>query len=183
MKTLLALLLSLTALCARAELKEFKLPTAADGEVGFLVDTDTKLPVGASDDKARVTLAGLAFLPAAKGEALRWTWRYGVQFKGNPEVRRITVEDEKQKELKLLVQDDHPVFEGGVWTGAEAGNVLNKEVFELMNAKDTWMLMRRIVVTYADGSQSKLHQLIVQTQPMRVGLLERLMAPQRQAGQ
>ena len=61
-------------------------------------------------------------------------------------------------------------------SGFEKGTELTKEIFETMNAKESWVLVRRITITYEDGVQSKLHQMIVQTQPMRVDLLQRIQA-------
>lgn len=161
---------------ANAELKELKLPTAADGEVRFLVDTDTKLPVGAADDKAQVVTAALALLTKGKGQPVQWTWQYQIKFRTGVRVKSITIEDERDAKINLLIQDDKPNIEGNVWSGSEKSFELTKEFFTAMQAKDSWVMIRRITITYDDDVQSKLHQLIVETQPMRMKLLDDLMS-------
>lgn len=160
---------------ANAELKEIKLPTATDGDVRFLFDTDTKLPVGASDARAQVVTAALVFLPKEKGQPVQWTWHYEIKFRTDARVKSITVEDERDAKTNLLIQDDNPSIEGNVWSGFEKSTNLSKDVFSSMQAKDPWMLVRRLTVTYDDNVQSKLHQLIIETQPMRMKLLDDLM--------
>jgi len=161
---------------ARAELKEFVLPTAADGNVKFLVDAVTRLPVGVSDDKAHVLKAALTFLPKPKGEMFRWAWEYQIEFNTDKKVKRITIEDERDAELHLLIDDDHPELKGATWTGFEKSIEMTERWLNLMQAREPWLLLRRITIRYEDDSQSRLHQMVVQTRDMRVDLLHKTLA-------
>jgi hypothetical protein len=38
------------------------------------------------------------------------------------------------------------------------------------------MLLRRITITYDDGDQSRLHQMVVQTRDMRMRVLNKLLS-------
>ena len=163
------------ALQAYAEQKTLKLPTAADGEVPVVVDTETKLPIGASDEKAKVTLAGLTFLPKQPGAPLLWTWTYAIEFKPGMKVKTITVEDERDSELKSLIRDETPVIVSDQWRGQEVPHEVTKPFLEAMTSKDVWMLLRRISIKYDDGSSSKLHQLIVEPPPARYRMLDQIM--------
>jgi hypothetical protein len=169
----LALMLSNTA---RAELKEFVLPTAADGNVKFYVDSVTKLPVGAEDDKAHVMTAAFAFVPTPKGEMFRWTWQYQIAFKTGKKVERIVIEDERDAQLRLLIDDRHPELEGATWTGYEQSIKMSEEWLKVMQEPAPWLLLRRITITYGDGDQSRLHQMVVQTRDMRMKVLNKLLS-------
>jgi hypothetical protein len=168
-------LLLLCTVNASAGIKEFKLPTAADGEVQFAINTETKLPIGAADAKAQIVTAALTFLPKEKGQPLQWCWHYGIKFKSDVKIKSITVEDERDSQLHMLIQDDSPRTNDNFWSGSENSAELSKDFFNAMQAQNTWMLIRRFIVTYDDNTQSKLHQMIVETQPMRIKLLNELM--------
>ena len=165
----------LAAACANAEVKEFRLPTAADGEVVFLIDAQSRLPVPAKDDRAMVTLAAFGFLPIPKGGPVLCAWQYAIRIDPKAKPVSVLIEDERGKQLVQLVRDDHPEVRDGNWMGQEPGIKLDKGLWDAMNGPDPWILLRRITVTYADGSQSKLHQMVVETQPMRVELIRKAM--------
>jgi hypothetical protein len=170
---LLALMLSGAA---RAEVKEFVLPTAADGNVKFYVDSVTKLPIGAEDDKAHVMTAAFAFVPTPKGEMFRWTWQYQIAFKTGKKVERIEIEDERDAQLRLLIDDRHPELEGATWTGYEQSIKMSEDWLKVMQEPAPWLLLRRITITYGDGDQSRLHQMVVQTRDMRMKVLDKLLS-------
>jgi hypothetical protein len=160
---------------ARAELKEFVLPTAADGDVKFYVDSVTKLPVGAEDDKAHVITAGFVFLPKPKGEMFKWTWQYQIEFKTDRKINRIVIEDERDAQLRLLIDDQHPELKDRIWTSFEQSIQMSEAWLKVMQEPAPWLLLRRITITYDDGDQSRLHQVVVQTRDMRVATLNRVM--------
>jgi hypothetical protein len=176
MKKLLLLALVFGSINANAEINEFKLPTAEDGVIGFNINADTKLPVGAADDKTQVITAALVFLPKKPGEPLQWSWKYELKFKPSTIVKSVKVEDEKGEQLQLLIKDESPSLQEDIWTGFEQPKEFSKGMFDAMNSKEVWMLLRKMTVTYGDNVQSKLHQMVIQTQPMRVELLEKTLA-------
>ena len=167
--------LALLAISAEslAELKEFKFQTAADGEVSYMVDTATKLPIGASDDRATVTDGALT-LHLRKGQAY-WTWKYALAFKTDGKVSSVRIEDESAKQLELLLRDENPQLQNKSWAGTEPENLFTPAEFDRFAARGNWFLQRRITVIYEDGVKSTLHQLIVETQPMRVELIDKAM--------
>ncbi|MDD1795405.1 hypothetical protein LRP50_19935 [Enterovibrio sp. ZSDZ42] len=176
MKYILLLILITFTTHVSAALKEYKLPTAEDGEIVFIVDDETKLPVSASDDMARVIEGALTFLPKNPGESLRWTWQYRIQFLTDQKVKSVVIEDERDEKIKLLIEDDKPLIVNNEWTGVEKSMHLSKSSFEMMKSEETWLLLRRVRITYEDGQESKLHQMIVVTQPMRIDILNETIA-------
>ncbi|MFT4172473.1 MAG: hypothetical protein QM639_07930 [Rhodocyclaceae bacterium] len=174
MRTALLLSLTLISCAARAELKTLLVPTAADGEVSVVVDTERRLPVGASDERATVTDASLTFPPKNPGDPLQITWRYSIHFSSDVKVSAVLIENERDKELETVVQDANPQLINSTWVGQEAPKELTKEMFAAMNSNDVWMLLRRITVEYEDGKSSKLHQLIIESPVQRRNLLNKL---------
>ncbi len=176
MKTFIRRALLASALFASIESNaaptEFTLPTAADGDVSFPMNPETRMPMSASDQKAEVTKAALTFLPKAAGQPLKFTWQYAIRFKTEAVVRSITIENERDKKLELLVQDDAPKIQSLTWTANEPSHEVTRGFINAVNAKGPWVLLRRVSIVYADGSTSKLHQMVLMTQPMRVQLME-----------
>jgi hypothetical protein len=154
----------------------FKMKTVADGEVSVLIDQDSRLPIAVADDRAEVTTAALAIVKLEG--PVSYTWLYSIRLKTGIRVTSVRIEDETQR-LQTLLHDDNPKVQSNFWRGSERVRELTKDDFEFMNEKDPWMLLRRITITYEDGGQSKLHQLVVQTQRMRVDLLRKLMEEQK----
>lgn len=172
---LVVFLLGLNSPTVHSEPKEIRLPTAADGEVVFQMDPDTRLPLSAFDEQAEVTKAALTFLPKEPNKPLHFTWQYELRFKTGSKVKSVTVEDERDAALRTLIDDRNPTVTQSSWTGQEESHEVTQGVVKAMFEKNPWVLLRRITVEYEDGKQSKLHQMVVMTQPMRMNLVEKTM--------
>lgn len=172
-------LLLVVAVESSAELKEFKFQTAADGEVAYMFDTTAKLPLPVSDSRATVTGAALTLL--LKTGAPQWTWQYALTFKTDVKVSSVTIEDESAKQLELLLKDESPQVVNKAWTGSEVARPFTPEVFDKFAASKAWIVQRGIIVTYEDGVQSKLHQLVIQSQAMRAELIDNAIAAMKAA--
>jgi hypothetical protein len=159
---------------APAAAKEVKLPTAADGEIVYRFDPATSLPVSAKDEKAEVLAVALSFEPKKAGEPLRWSYYYALQFQKGAVPKFITVYDESQRPLKLEVGDSAPTLDGNVWTATSQPKEVDKKTWDAMIGKDPWILQRKFMIDYADGTQRSLHQLSVVTTTMRLQLLEKV---------
>jgi hypothetical protein len=159
---------------ARGADKIVKLPTAADGEVFYHFDPATDLPVNASDERAVVTAAALSFLPKKKGEALQWNTYYSLQFGKGAKPTFILVYDESNKPLKLEVGDKAPVLEAGSWSASSQPRTVDKQTWDSMIGPKPWVLQRKFMISYADGTERTLHQLSVVTQAMRLELLQKV---------
>ena len=171
----LLLVFFLLPLSSFAELKEYKLPTAADGQVSYFVDTETRLPIGVSDQYAEVITAALSLYTNRKPtQPLSWTWSYTIKFKTGVKVKSVLIEDEQRSELRTVIKDESPLMSYNIWSGEEELKELNEEMFQLMNAKGPWIQQRKITINYEDGSKSTLHQLIAESQAKRVALLDNL---------
>jgi hypothetical protein len=158
-----------------ANFKEVKLKTAMDGEVSYRFDNATNLPVSAKDDRAEVMATGLSFLPKKQGEGLRWAFYYALQFSGKVKPTLVTVYAENKAPMLLEVGDSAPVLdETGTWTASSKAQVVDKKTWDSMIGKEPWVLQRKFVISYADGTQRTLHQLSVVTQVMRLELLEKV---------
>ena len=154
--------------------KPVKLPTAADGDVTYLFDANTNLPLSAKDERAEVVAVALTFLPKKAGEPLRWNYLYSLQFGKDAKPTMITVFAEDKKPVTLEVGDSKPALEGGVWSAPSQPKEVDKKTWDAMIGKDPWFLQRKFVIDYADGTQRTLHQLSVVTQVMRLELLEKV---------
>ena len=86
----------------------------------------------------------------------------------------ITVFAENQRPLTLEVGDNAPALEGGLWSASSQPKEVDKKTWNSMIGKDPWVVQRKFVIDYADGTQRTLHQLSVVTQVMRLGLLEKV---------
>ena len=64
-----------------AEIKLVTLHTAEDGDVEYQFDTDTKLPISAEDERAKIMGVYLTFLPKRPGDPLEWAIGYEIKFK------------------------------------------------------------------------------------------------------
>jgi hypothetical protein len=53
---------------------------------------------------------------------------------------------------------------------------MSEEWLKVMQEPAPWMLLRRITITYDDGDQSRLHQMVVQTRDMRMKVLNKLLS-------
>jgi hypothetical protein len=158
----------------RPATKPVKLPTAADGDVTYLFDANTNLPISAKDEHAEVMAAALSFEPKKAGEPLRWKYFYALQFQEGAKPTMITVYAENQRPLTLEVGDSAPVLDGGLWSASSLPKDVDKKTWDSMIGKDPWVVQRKFVIDYADGTQHTLHQLSVVTQTMRLGLLEKV---------
>ena len=157
-----------------AGVKEVKLPTAADGDVFYRFDATTNLPISAKDDRSEVMAVALSFEPKKAGEPLRWKYYYALQFKEGAKPTMITVYAENQRPLTLEVGDSSPVLDGGLWSASSQAKDVDKKTWDSMIGKDPWVVQRKFVIDYADGTQRTLHQLSMVTQVMRLGLLEQV---------
>ena len=175
MRSVFFVVVLFVALHAYAEQKTLTFPTATDGDVSVVMDMETRLPIGASDEKAKITFAGLTFLPKQPGDPLFWTWVYSIEFKPGMKVKSITIEDERDSEIKSLLRDEAPVIVSDQWRGQEVPHEVSRPFLDAMTSKDVWILLRRISIKYDDGSSSKLHQLIVEPPSARYRMLDRIM--------
>lgn len=157
-----------------AATKVVKLPTAADGEVFYRFDAATDLPIAVGDDRAVVTAVALTFLPKKSGEELRWNYLYSLQFSKGAVPKMITVFDEGMAPLKFEVADTKPALDKGGWSASSMPHAVDKKTWDSMIGKDPWVLQRKFVIDYADGTQRTLHALSVVTTTMRLELLEKV---------
>jgi len=169
---LIAFILMFASTVSNAEIVEFNLPTAADGDVIFKVNKDSRLPIPVSDERCEVLVAGLAITKEKNGRP-QLEWQYTLKFNTDVAVESIIIEDEKSDNLVTSIHDDDPEISNGLWNGKEHFTELTKDIFDLMYKEDTWLLLQRITVQYEDGFESKLHQMIIQTQKSRHDLITR----------
>lgn len=155
-----------------SEIEEIRVPTGEDGDVLAKFDKSTRLPRGASDDRAEVT--GV-YLAVSSGSGLQWTWVYSVKFKEGIVPTVIRVEDESQAPNLLEVEDRHPMLKGLNWIHESPKKPFTKEVFDYMQSKGTWFYMRKFIIDYPDGSKSVLHQPVLYTQAARIEILQTMM--------
>jgi hypothetical protein len=88
------------------------------------------------------------------------------------------VEDEKglRKALKLMINDMQPALTpNNTWAAASEPIEMDNNWFQQMTGKDPWIIQTRFSINYSDGSTSKLHQLAVITNPMRIRMLEKIL--------
>ena len=163
------------AIPAFAEIKSMPLPTAEDGDILYRVDTVTKAPINAKDDRAEVLPVVSYFLPRENAGGPKWAFRYDVRFKPHAKPASIRVETENVKPVALEVEDKKPVLKSGVWTGTTQPIEFNKAWFDRMSSEDPWILQRRVTIVYADGKKSVMHQLTFITKPMRMKMIGTLM--------
>lgn len=178
LKLAVAFLCLSVSLPSQAEIKEIRLPTAEDGEVSYRIDSVTKKPLSAQDDRAEITSVSLAFLPKAPGEPLRWAFLYGVRFKGGAEPKSVSVQTLGKAKTLLDASEPSVTLKDGVWNGTGKARVMDEQMFREMTRKEPWVLQKKFVITYADGSVRTLHQLAVITNPARVQLLEMVLGKQ-----
>jgi len=171
----LAATLIFAAVQVYAEIGAMKVPTAADGEVEVLVNAETHKPVGAQDGRARMTFAGLMMGPEPSATGTWWDWSYAIQFKGDQKVKSIVIDDEIGKELKTVLDDESPKVLSGVWHGHEPERLVTKDIVDAMSAPEAWVRLRRVTITYDDGTVSKLHQLVIERREDRVAMLTSLL--------
>lgn len=176
MKFTLSLVLLIFTMHAHSALKEYKLPTAEDGVIVFQMDDETKIPASVFDERARVIGGTFTFLPKKPGDPLQWTWQYSIQFSTDKKIESVVIEDERGDKIKLLIEDNKPLVVSNVWSGAEASMELTEEFFQTMQSQENWVLLRRITITYGDGAKSKLHQMFILTQSMRIDFLNETFA-------
>lgn len=155
-----------------AQLVELRLPTAEDGEVIYQLNSVTKKPLSAQDDRSEVMAVSLVFLPKKPGEELRWGFLYQVRFKDGAIPKSIVVYSENNKPTTIEVRDASPTLKENTWSAISKPNVMDEKAFQFMTEKDPWFLQRKFVISYADGAERTLHQLAIITNPMRFQLLE-----------
>ncbi|MFZ6769991.1 hypothetical protein ACO0LM_23295 [Undibacterium sp. Di26W] len=172
LRYLLLCSLILTFSAANAEIKPINLPTAEDGNVSYQFNTETKLPMSVSDERAEVVAVTFMALPKEPNTPLYWAFGYDIRFKNGVVPTSIKVEDERKKPITQDVFDAKPSLNSGLWKAHSKPVLLNNEWFTAITAKDPWILQERITILYEDGSKSVLHQLAVITNPMRFKVLE-----------
>lgn len=156
------------------EIQEIKVPTAEDGVVLAKFNKTTRMPVGASDERAEVTGVLLSIFT---GNPLEWTWTYLVRFKTDIAPTHIRIEDESQRPNLLEVENAAPILKESTWVGEAQHQPLTKDVFDYMQSKGNWFYMRKFIIEFADGKKSVLHQPVIYSQAARIEILKKAMNP------
>lgn len=168
--------MALTAMSQQssAEIKEVKLPTAEDGEITYQLDTQTKKPISAKDDRAEVSVLSLSLLPKNPGEQLRLAYSYELKIKDGFVPTSIKVISEGGESPTTLIEDKKPSLTGNRWSDMSLPGVLDKRTFDAFASSDPWILQQKFIIKYSDGVERTLHQLAVITSAQRFSMLERL---------
>ncbi len=168
-------MLLVTQSIAYAEIKEITLPTKTDGDIKYLFDTNTRLPISAFDQKAKIMAVSLAFLPKEPNTPLFWAFTFEIKFQDNAIPTSIVIEDERENQsMQIEVSDQKPILTSSTWTATSKPVQMNDFWFKQMTGKTPWFLQYRFIVNYSDGSSSKLHQIAIVTNPTRFRLLEKI---------
>lgn len=151
-----------------ADVRQIKLPTAEDGEVVYQVDTLTKKPMGARDDRAEVVNIAVSVMPKPSAARPDVFFVYGIKFKGGAMPRSIAVYAEERKPLTLELTDAAPALRGDTYTAMVAPRNMDEAAWQRIASEPALILQKKFVITYADGEERTLHQLAVLTNPVRL---------------
>lgn len=157
---------------AAVPFRQIRLPTAADGEITYLITAGTKKPVRAQDDRAEVVAVGFMLVPQGSDQRPRWTIQYSLRFKGGAQPASIAVYVENPDKGHLDVRDDSPTLHGDFYTTMSAPKTMDEGSFEHLTADRTWTSQSKFVIRYADGVERTLHQLSVLSHAERMALLK-----------
>jgi hypothetical protein len=153
---------------------QVKLPTAADGDITYLVAIGTKKAVHAGDSRAEVVGVGFMLVPQGPDQPPLWTIKYSLRFKGDVRPASIAVYIENPGNGHLDVRDDAPVLHGDFYTIMSAPKAMDEASFQHLKADKTWTSQSKFVIRYADGVERTLHQLSVLSHAERMRLLDKV---------
>ena len=171
------LLLSLLA-APGARAQDITVPTADDWDVVVRVSAATGLPHNLSDAKAEVHAINLGMEPRLDDAAsqIYWHWLFIVKFKPGFKPAHIKVIDETSKPAVVGIDQANPPVTDGTWVGFRPSQPMTQRVYDSLVGKDNWFRLYKIVITYADGSQSVFHQGVLYRPEMRMAVLQPLLA-------
>lgn len=155
-----------------------KLPTAADGDITYLVAMGSKKPARVGDDRAEVVAVGFMLVPGEAGQHPRWTVQYSLRFKDGVPPASIAVWIENPGKGHIDVRDDAPVLHDGLYTTMSPPKPMDEDSFTYMQNDRMWMAQSKFVIRYADGVERTLHQLSVLSHAERMALLNTVTAPE-----
>lgn len=170
------LILSLPSLLPAAGVREFSVPSADDGIVTVKFSESTRLPIGASDERAEVTGVNFSVEPRPNDETkLHSSWKFSVKFKGAAQPTAIKVINETEKPSVVEIDSKNLALREGTWVGILEKKPVSRQFFESITAKEPWYRLYKFVITYANGTQSVFHQAVIYEQATRVSMLKTAM--------